>query len=80
MCANCALQVWETSVQAGGGSATQALVAAAATSVGVRGFGNWLAARRFGWVTPARITLATTVLVTIAIVVVVLGRAERALY
>ena len=80
MCANCAFQVWETSVRAGGASGTQALVAAGATSVGARGLGNWLAARGFGWVTPARVTIVTTLLVTIAILAVVLGTADRVLY
>ena len=80
MCANCAFQVWETSVKAGGSSGTQVLLAAGATSVGARGLGSWLAARGFHWVTPARIALATTLLVTIAIILVVLGTAERALY
>lgn len=80
VCANCAFQVWETSVRAGGGSATQALVAAGATSVGARRIGTWLAARGCGWVTRARVTFATTLLVTIAIVVVVLSTADRVLY
>lgn len=80
MCANCAFQVWETSVRAGGGSAPQALIAAGATSVGARRFGSWLAARGFTWVTTTRITAATTLLVMIAIVVVVLSSAQRVLY
>ena len=80
MCANCAFQVWETSVRAGGASGTQALLAAGATSVGARGFGSWLASRGAKWVTPARVTVLTTVLVTIVIVAVVLGTAERTLY
>lgn len=80
MCANCALQVWETSVKAGGGSATHALVAAGATSVGARGLGSWLATRGVSWASPARVTIVTSVLVMVAIGAVVLGTAERVLY
>ena len=80
MCANCAFQIWESSVRAGGSSSGQALVAAGAASVGARGLGNWLAARGFGWVTRRRVTVATAVLVTVAMVAVVLGTAERVLY
>ena len=80
MCVNCASQVWQSSVNAGGASGAQALVAAGAASVGARGVGNWLAARGVGWVTRTRITVATVLLVTLALVVVALGTAERALY
>ena len=80
MCANCAYQVRETSVSAGGASGTQALLAAGATSVGARSVGNWLAARGFGWVSGTRITVVTVLLVTIAIVAVAIGTAERVLY
>lgn len=80
MCVNCASQVWQSSVGAGGASSTQALLAAAAASVGARGVGNWLAARGFEWVTPTRIAAATVLLVTLAVVAVVLGTAERVLY
>ena len=79
MCTNCALQVWETSVRAGGASGTQALLAAGAASVGARGVGRWLAARGCR-VTPARLTIATSLLVTLVIVAVVLASAERVLY
>lgn len=80
MCVNCAYQVWESSVSAGGASSAQALAAAGAASVGARGLGNWLAAHGFEWATRARITVATTLLVTVVIVAVVLGTAERVLY
>ena len=55
-------------------------MAAGAASVGARGVGSWLAARGFGWVTPGRITVATVLLVIVALVAVVLGSAERVLY
>ena len=80
MCVNCAYQVWESSVNAGGASGTQALVAAGAASVGARGVGNWLTARGFAWVTRRRVTIATTLLVTVALVAVVLGTTQRVLY
>jgi len=80
MCAQCAYQIWESSVKAGGASGTQALLAAGATSVGARGVGKWLTASGFGWVTTRRVTVATTLLVTLAVVAVVLGTAERVLY
>ena len=80
MCANCAYQIWESSVKAGGASGTQALLAAGATSVGARGVGRWLAACGFGWVTATRVTVATAVLMSLAMVAVVLGTADRVLY
>lgn len=80
MCVNCALQVWETSVRSGGASAPQALIAAGATSVGARGVGNWLASRGFGWATRRRIAVATSLLVTVVLIAVVVGTAQRALY
>ncbi len=80
MCANCAYQVWESSVKAGGASGTQALLAAGATSVGARGMGRWLSACGFGWVTAKRVTVATALLMSLAVVAVVLGTAERVLY
>ena len=80
MCANCASQVWQSSVSAGGASSTQALLAAGAASLGARGVGNWLAARGFEWVTPTRIAVATALLVMLAVTAVVLGTAERVLY
>ncbi|HEV2724467.1 MAG TPA: hypothetical protein VGV10_07525 [Thermoleophilaceae bacterium] len=80
MCVNCASQVWQSSVSAGGASGTQALLAAGAASVGARAVGNWLASRGLGWVTPRRITAATMLLVTLVTVAVVLGTAERVLY
>lgn len=80
MCSECAYQVFETSVKAGGASSVPALLAAGATSVGARGLGHWLAARGFGWVTPRRVTVATTLLVTVTMVLVVLGSAQRVLY
>ncbi len=48
--------------------------------VGARAVGNWLAARGLEWVTQRRITVATALLVMLAVVAVVLGTAERALY
>jgi len=80
MCANCAFQVWETSVRAGGASGTQALVAGRCYFGRRARTWEWLAARGFGWVTPARVTIVTTLLVTIAILAVVLGTADRVLY
>ena len=80
MCVNCASQVWQSSVSAGSASGAQALLAAGAASVGARGLGNWLAARGFEWVTRTRITVATVLLVTLAIVVATLGTAERVVY
>lgn len=67
-------------MRAGGASGTQALLAAGVTTVGARGAGKWLAACGFGWVTTARVTAATVLLVTLAVVAVVLGTAERVLY
>ena len=58
----------------------QALLAAGATSVGVRGLGKWLAGCGFGWVTARRVTAATGQLVSLTVVAVVLGTAERVLY
>ena len=80
MCVQCASQVWQSSVNAGGASGAQALIAAGAASIGARGVGNWLAARGFEWVTRTRITVATVLLVTLVLVTVVLGTSERALY
>jgi len=80
VCAQCAYQIWESSVKAGGASAPQALLAAGATSVGARGLGRWLAASGFGWVTTRRVTAATALLVALAVVAVVLGTADRVLY
>jgi len=59
-----AYQIWESSVKAGGASGTQALLAACG----------------FGWVTATRVTVATAVLMSLAMVAVVLGTADRVLY
>ena len=80
MCSQCAYQIFETSVKAGGVSSAPALLAAGATSVGARGLGNWLAARGFHWVTRRRVTVVTTLLVMMVMVIVVLGSAQRVLY
>ncbi len=80
VCVNCASQVWQSSASAGGPSGVQALLAAGAASFAARAVGNWLAARGLGWVTQRRITVATALLVMLAVVAVVLGTAERALY
>jgi hypothetical protein len=73
MCANCAMQVWETSVRAGSSSGAQAMVAAGLASVGARGVGHWLASRGFAWVTRRRVTFTTAVVVTLALVAVGVG-------
>lgn len=77
---NCASQVWQSSVNAGGASGAQALLAAGAATVGARGLGSWLVSLGFAWVTPRRVTVATVLLVMVALVAVVLGTSERALY
>lgn len=80
MCVSCASQVWQSSVSAGGATGAQALLAAGAASVGARGVGNWLASRGFAWITPVRLTAVTVLIVTLAIVAVTLGTAQRVLY
>lgn len=80
MCVNCAYQVWESSVSAGGPSGTQALLAAGATSMGARGAGNWLATRGFAWATKTRVTAVTVLLVMLALAAVILDTADRVLY
>jgi len=42
--------------------------------------GRWLAASGYGWVTAKRVTAATALLVSLAVIAVVLGTAERVLY
>ena len=73
-------QVWESSVKTAGPSGAQALLAAAATSVGARGVGNWLAGLGLRWVTRRRITVATSAVLMVALAVVALSTRGGVIY